>query len=541
MLHPALFLLLQLRFWAALRQIKANIRSPKKLVIYGVIVVWFLMSFGPSLFLSGSHRVSNPETARLVFAGFLFFFFLMNFFLSAGERAITFRPCEIDFLFTAPFSRKQLVMYKVVSSLCLSLFPGLIFTFVFRPHAGGWGQAIAGAFLTLVFLQFNSMIFALLRQSVTVRLYSRFRQAVLVGLLAIAGGAFLQTVSHIHMPTLEEWQQIAQSPWITALLAPFLVFASIITTPDLFPHGLIWIAIAVGINLALLAAVLMLDANFLEASWAATQRTSVRIQNFQKGQMFLSSQYTGEIRSSLPPFPWLGGMGPVFWKQVLQFKRSSKILYFVLFGIPILAGPVLTFLGPEDKTQYILLGGLAYFTFLLSFHFRCDFRGDLDAIPYLKVLPISPFQIVLAEIALPIVILSAMHGLAVLSYSIFSDSLSLVMGSILLFALPINLTITAIQNFTFLLFPTRITQNTAGDMQHFGRGLAIFFLIFILLVGFFGLSTAAGGLLYWGLAAPILLCLFTAWVVLVGCCLLTIPMIWWAYERFDVMEIPAKM
>lgn len=542
MIHPALLFLLKLRFFAMIRQVKANIKSPKKLLIYGVIVVWFIMAFGPSLFVHRSHQVSNPDTARYVIAGFLLLFFLMNFFLSAGEKAITFRPAEIDFLFTAPLSRKQLVIYKIISSLCLSIFPGLIFTFVFRPHAGGWIQALTGAFLTLIFLQFNSMIFALFRQSIAAQAYTRFRQAVLFGILLVIVLALFQIVSNtLRMPTIEELKQLPDSMWITVLLAPFLVFANIITTHHIFPNGLMWIAAGLGINLVLLLFVLLLDANFLEASYTATQRITTRIQNFQKGQMFLSSKYSGEIKSSLPTFPWMGGMGPVLWKQFLQFMRSSKILYFVLFGVPILAGPVLAYIGEQEHTQYILLGGMAYLTFLLSFHFRCDFRGDLDAIPFLKVLPISPLHIVLGEIALPALILTMMHWLAVLSFSFFAGELTLIMGSILLFAIPVNLTITSIQNFTFLLFPIRVTQNTAGDMQNFGRGLAIFFMIFLLLAVFFGLSAATGGLVYWLFTPPVEFCILLTWVILMTFCIFTIPMIWWAYERFDVLEIPAKM
>ncbi len=43
----------------------------------------------------------------------LFAFTLLFVFTSAGEAAVYFTPAEVDFLFAAPFTRRELLYYKL--------------------------------------------------------------------------------------------------------------------------------------------------------------------------------------------------------------------------------------------------------------------------------------------------------------------------------------------------------------------------------------------------------------------------------------------
>ena len=45
---------------------------------------------------------------------------------SAGERAISFWPSEVDFLFAGPFTRRELLIYKLSSTIAGALFTSLI-------------------------------------------------------------------------------------------------------------------------------------------------------------------------------------------------------------------------------------------------------------------------------------------------------------------------------------------------------------------------------------------------------------------------------
>lgn len=192
-MHPALLLLLKLRFFAAIRQFKENIKTPKKAVIYLVIILWFFMSFGPSL-LMGKHGIADPENGRIFISLGIFAFFLLNLLSSVGEIALHFKPSEIDFLFSAPFARKQLVIFKIILSFITALIPGLIFSMVFYPHSTYWVASFIGVLLAFHFLQLSSMLIALVQQSIEIRLFSRVRKILFFVLISLVLISFYQNV-----------------------------------------------------------------------------------------------------------------------------------------------------------------------------------------------------------------------------------------------------------------------------------------------------------------------------------------------------------
>src|SRR5439155_24743 len=72
---------------------------------------------------------------------------------SQGERGIYFSPGEVNFLFAGPFTRRQLLVFKITSNALIGLVTSLFFTLLLRIHAR-WGvAAYVGLFLTFLFLQ----------------------------------------------------------------------------------------------------------------------------------------------------------------------------------------------------------------------------------------------------------------------------------------------------------------------------------------------------------------------------------------------------
>ena len=276
-------------------------------------------------------------------------------------------------------------------------------------------------------------------------------------------------------------------------------------------------------------------------SWTFSQKRADRIRNLQSGNITISSKLKGNIKKTLPAFPWLCGMGPMLWRQSLQLYRSSNILFFAIFIIPVLLGPIFLLFHAKPETQNILAGIIAYITLIFSFGMKNDFRGDLDQIAFLKTLPIHPLRIVASELITPILLISIMQWLAILSFAVCIGGSWLFFLSTIFFIPFVNLTNIAIQNFVFLLFPTRQNQNTPGDMQNFGRSLAFGFSIILLLLTFFGISAGIGGLMYYLCYSSWVAFTISAWLTLAVLSSLSIPMVWWSYEHFDVADIPGKM
>ena len=111
------------------------------------------------------------------------------------------------------------------------------------------------------------------------------------------------------------------------VLAPFDVFSWTIAAQTI-PELLGWGLLALGIDLLLVAAVVRLDANFLEAAVVASQKRYEAIQRMKSGgTMTVGRRFT--LRWRVPFFPWLGGAGPIARRQTIHLLRGS--LRFLMF------------------------------------------------------------------------------------------------------------------------------------------------------------------------------------------------------------------
>ena len=176
-----------------------------------------------------------------------------------------------------------------------------------------------------------------------------------------------------------------------------------------------------------------------------------------------------------------------------------------------------------------------------------DFRGDLQGLSALKMMPIRPFYVVVGQLTMPILLLAVFQFIA-LSMLILHDSSLL--GTILLtmcFLLPTNTIILALENLIFLLYPYRLAE---FDMQATVRRIVMLMAKFCV-VFFAALISILAGLSVLGLKlatqwvpalsetyasvhAPVLVT--TQLVALSGVAYATVWATCWAYRRFDLSE-----
>ena len=70
--------------------------------------------------------------------------------------------------------------------------------------------------------------------------------------------------------------------------------------------------------------VLKLDADYLEAAAAVSQKVYEQLQRIRQGGGLSMPATRGAARLRLPGLPWLGGAGPIAWRQVLISLRTSR-------------------------------------------------------------------------------------------------------------------------------------------------------------------------------------------------------------------------
>jgi hypothetical protein len=535
--HPALRLLIKLNIRGWLRRMSQRLSRPRG-VLNGLFLLLMLGSWVVVIVFS---KVSGAlekfefvgDAAAEVLPLALMVFSFLIVVKSSGESAIIFSPSEIDFLFSGPFSRRELLVFKLSTSILMLLFVSLMFSLFLAIFAEMWIAAFMGTFLSFLLLQLLGMAVALIGQTVSDQIHTRTRRAIAAIVLALLAVGVVQGLQ-LGMQQ-DVWQSLRdfRESWAgMVLLAPFEVFSRTILAERLFPDLLLWGGLALTIDLVLVAVVLRLDSNYLEASVALSQKMYRRIERMQRGGLLNMLDAPSAVRWSLPRFPWMGGSGPIAWRQLTVLMRGSRRLLMLVAAFVV---TVIVVVMVAQNTEggaapsMIAIGLMCYLTFFAAILFP----HELDHIDWLKVLPLSSTAIAWGELSGVVSILAVLQSLFFCVVAVLVPESAVIVLVAVVFTVPIDLVVFATENLIFLLYPSRVVSKTPGDLQHMGRNmvstmmksLVIFFCIGIA-AGFGGIAYVVTGLSWITFAA-------VSWVVLSLEGLGLIHLNAWAFRRFD--------
>jgi len=528
----SLWMLLSLNFRATFRRVILGARTLRGILFLAlgmlVVCLWLL----PSLYYAGRAPQTDPRTMQAVFPFALLAFCLGNLVTSFAETAVAFTPAEVDFLFSGPFSRRNLLFYKIARSALGTLLTTIILAIIFMRFSVSFPAACVGVWLTVQFMQLFAMVMVMLGQSVGQRLYGAGRQAialvvVLLGVIALVssrGGALADGPARL----MQEMQSTLAGK---VLLAPFSVFARTIAAASL--AALVkWGALALLIDLVMLVLVMALDANYLEASAAASQRRYRRLYRGRRGTVVAMGATAAKLR--LPSLPFWCGIGPVAWRQLLGAMRSARGT-FVMMAIIIVgfAALIVKHQPGHGGAVDVRIGAAIWINLFFVSLLRFDFRDDLDRLDLLRSLPIHPWAVVVGELVAPVLVLLAVQtvlGVAALLGPGVHWRYLVAAGA---FAVPFNVFLVGVENLFFLWFPLRSAGLIAGDMQLFGRQMVLGLVKFLIFLVGLGLSAAMGLIAYLltGRSALALAVVMLASLVLAA--ISPLPLLARTYASFD--------
>jgi len=192
-MHP-LLTLYKFQGKSLFRRMTRNIGTVKGalLFIFGIAVV--ILWISPSAYQAMHVKRTDPAVVIAIVPAIMLAMCLLNLITSGGDKAVVFTPAEVDFLFPAPFTRRQLLVYKLGKSLVGLLFSSVLLSVVFLRHAVSWPFAWWGTFLALIFMQLLAMAITLIAQSAGERTYTRSRKIILVAMLLIIAAAVIPSL-----------------------------------------------------------------------------------------------------------------------------------------------------------------------------------------------------------------------------------------------------------------------------------------------------------------------------------------------------------
>jgi hypothetical protein len=337
------------------------------------------------------------------------------------RAALTFTRADVQFLFTAPISRRQLVGYAILKSQLAALAGSAFFTLIFRHNslAGGWSFFIGVALLMNVLnLHFTGV--SLGRESLARHGRSGWtRQWLPLAVVAAALAVLVVTVArswpelagfssgHELLATI---QRIGTHGPLGVVLWPFraLVRLPLAETLSGFARALPTVLLILALNVAW---VMSSDARFEEAAAERAERTArARGRRLAPGPRAVGTPFrlslTGHAETA------------IVWKNLVLLGRYVS-LRTLLRLVPLLIVIVIMVTRLGHRAGIAAMIGplcmmLALFTVILGPQMmRNDLRQDLARLAVLKTWPVRGATLVRGEVLAPAVVLIAIAWMLV--------------------------------------------------------------------------------------------------------------------------------
>ncbi|MEO1659194.1 MAG: putative ABC exporter domain-containing protein [Pseudomonadota bacterium] len=539
-MDAALFQLLMFRLRGGLRQRLLQLASVRGLLFslaFGGII-WFVIVSNSS---SGTSFFGSAALDRQAFGEQIVTFMplcmlglsLLTVLMTTGPT-FHFSPNEINFLFTGPFRRRDLIVYKFAAYVAGVALSSLFVTLLVQHQAGSALSVFIATLLTLVFVQLNSAVLSMAGHALDGSRYARIRRPAIALLCAIASATALYAWATSDRGMIDLLSEFRHS-WIgTTILIPYIVFAELFVASSVSDLAL-WALVAIVINAALLRAAVVLDARTTDRSLVENARLSSRWERIKQGGSFWATERT-QVRS-IRRAPILGGLGPIAARQALNALRNSFKLILVFVGLAACIAPMSLALGMPITEAQTLMIIYIFIAFILPRNMVCDFRGDLSRMGIYKTLPIAPWRICAGQIAVQVLLAYVITLTIIASALVFDESVTTQVALVLAaFALPLTFLIYAVENTVHLLFPTKLVAMGRADFEFLGRSIVEFILKTIFVFAALAASLVVGLVTFRILGTSLVLPGLASWLMLTMTGLLTLVALQFAFRRFAVAE-----
>jgi len=443
-----------------------------------------------------------------------------------GTRApLNFTEAEVQLLFPAPLTRRSILHYKLATGLLRVGFGALVSAFFFsRTGLLPFWRIGPAAWLGFGTMWMHLVAVGMTRASLRQHGRSAWRGrlgtlAVLAGIVALGVVAAKRLVQVPPVHDLSAFpsylSQLLSTRPLSWLVAPAHALVQIAAGHDWtsFGHGL-------GVALAVFAVhyvwVVRSDQAFEDAALAAAERKARAKESRRSGMR-------APLSGARLRRPWLKLQGhgrpewAIAWKNAVACQRLFVLplvilIASLLFPLSALGFELLTKQGSD--TLFVMAAIAAGAALLLAplgpMMLRADLRQDVKQLDILRALPLRGWQVVLAEMAGPWILISVLQGALLISALVLSaagrstsfgwDWRLAVAASVLMVGPTLCAAMLLVQNAGVVLFPAWVAYEP-GQRGLEAMGQRMLSLLGTLLVSAVGLlpGAALGGALYLGL------------------------------------------
>ena len=555
-----------------------RLREPRYVVglLVGLAYMWFMVfrnmarpGRGPGGADAGAAGAAALAAAAgpVQFLGSLLLFTIaaVAWVWPGAGQPIRFSRAEVQFLFPAPVTRRQLVHYELMRSQLGILFGSAIATLFMRGGSLRSWALLAGIWVVLMAVRLHLMGVALRRTSLARHGASGLARqwlplAVIVGVVGVLAAAVIGEWPRLAgMATGDEvfraMQRVGREGAAGAVLWPFRALVRLpMSSGAEFWHAL---PAALAILAANYAWVLRSDAAFEEASAAQAEK---RATDRRAPRAAIKG-------AAATPFTLAAAGRPetaILWKNLILVGRYVSLRTLVrLLPIILVLALVARGAGGTGLASAVAAGSLLFAGFAVlmgSQMMRNDLRQDLANLALLKTWPLRGAALLRGEVLAPTVVVTAVAWLLLLAAAVFGGGLRFDSPGLAAFAASrlsflaaaailapaLILSQVVVQNGLAVLFPAWVTvgASRARGIDAMGQRLLMVAAILLTLVASVLPGTIAAlafaGVVYWltGTVLIVLPALVVAAVV-AGECWLAIEGLGRVFDRTDVTAVDA--
>jgi ABC-2 type transport system permease protein len=476
-----------------------KLRSPRYALsmLAGLAYLWFIAFRRMTMSTGHANFGALPVTDLGVdiVSVIVFAIMLLAWATPDSGGGLTFSEAEIQFLFPAPVTRRELLIYKIFRQQPPILISAFMMTWFGFRHSKFVGLWIAFMVLSIYFTMVS-----LARARLKLAHFGFLARLTTTVVIAVAAATLI--ASDIHNPFVHAQEPRSAAEFGALLrgagslfhnpLVRTLLFIPRFFATAVFPKSVATLALAcaamIAIGFAFFQIAARLNVSFEEASVTASQKRQglrASIQDRRAGRAVV-------FRSARSPFHLTERSGPelaIVWKNLTAALRTSvawMVMIVVIFSAFAVDAVIMRGSNMHMGVAAISLMLCGLFPFLGSNLLRQDLRLDLPRIELLKSYPIPGDRLVLAEIAAPTLIVAVVEvfllsGTAILTH-LSGDASELARWMspefiviALLFAIPICAMQLLIRNAVVILLPSWATQppDESRGFNVFGQRLVI--------------------------------------------------------------------
>ena len=551
-----------------LRQLQ-RVRQPRYAIamLAGLIYFWWIF-FRPGRPRPMAHAIPGGASGEMLLTVFSLGLALMvaSFWLLGSDKPpLAFTQAEVQLLFPAPITRRQLVELKLFQAQLAIILSTVVWVILLGRRDAAVLQSGIALWILFTTMHLQRVGASLVRTSTSGHGLSgaKHNRWTLI-VFGIAIGAVLWSVVAA-FPSLRAAANggdlvgalgdLLHRRAISVVLFPF----RLVIAPILASSSAEWARTILPALLILLLHVpwvLRTDAAFEEAAAEAAVKRAERIDAIRSRRGRVRAPRRSGARTWLPLAPYGRPANAIVWKNIIAIARTvPPSTVGLLVGVIVVALTAMFMIAPNvhDSTSVVAILMLTAAGFLVlagPLWIRNDLRLDMLRLELLRAYPLSGQSIVRAELVASTAVLTLLQLLlAVASYvalwgggpmELTLSGRTAVLVVVILAAPAVNAANLLVQNAAALLFPAwvRLGLSRPGGVEAMGQAIVTTFGSMLVLAFLLLIPAALGGIL--GL---ILLAHFGLWGLVPGAALgaaLVFAEIWvisgWLGGAFEKQE-----